>query len=1179
MTAPTQARVSDPYVGPVSFRRGDPLYGRDREREDLLDLLIAERIVLLYSPSGAGKSSLIESALVPALRDADFEVLPTIRVTHALPPEPGMPVPRNRYVLGTLLSLEEGVAQDRQRPVAELATMTLREYLNAHADRDGQPGNEVLIFDQFEEVLTADPTDEQAKHAFFRELGEVLRDRGHWALFSMREDFLAALDPYLRYVPTRLSVTFRLDLLSVPQALEAIRRPARRVGVEFAEDAARRLVDDLRTVRVQRPTGVSEVLGSYVEPVQLQVACHLLWTMLPPGATEITLSDVEALGHVDQALAGYYAERVATAAARTGVPEEVIRDWFENELVTPQGLRSQVLQGPEPSMEAGHRLLGELLDAHLVRAETRRQATWYELAHDRLIEPVRRDNAAWRVQNLSTLEKAALLWEQEGKPDRLLLLGAELSAAMQDERVRAGRLTRRQREFLDASMRADAQARRDAETAVTLRRSARRLRITVALTTLLALAAVILLGDSVITRIRAEEQEAITQIFMSVQKRLAKDQPFALALAAEGAEEYESAVSNDEVRGVLEEAATSPVSLGLQGQQGPTESAAIAGDANVVVAAGAEDIQTWDRVTGQQREQIALEDGEVPYSVDITDDGSTVAAGMLNGTLLAWDGTNAEPSRWEEGSGFVVQVALSPDGQRLASVGEGTRVTVWGVDGTEELALQDPESTAVYSVDFSPDGSVIATVSDNPEVVLWDAATGEERGRLPLDEAAWSVAFGTDGESLATITNSAVTIWDLNTGLERYPPLLAAPGTARNVDSSLSRGLSVDSLGEVVVYDLATGIAVGSSSVPGARTWGAAFDIDPTRVLVVGYNMDPSFWSLRPAGASDYVTAATRAGSDVVAAWSNGTLAWSSDESGSGGSPGAEVHTSYRFWELAADAAGRRLVALTADGQVPVWDAQTGEELFALQPESDPWQHVALSPDGELVVTADSGGRVRTWDAATGAELVEVANLEGRSITGLQVSPDNSAVLITLAWPEFGYGLREPLALTAPLSGTGLTTELKAGGTTQMDVDAGTFDSDGATVILGTSDGRIARQDASSGKVLWDVKVADEGQTEGRFRQITPGERNDDVLTVVAEDRVVILDSTNGTRLRSVSSASLPLAAASTADGGQVILVTQDDGALAIPMEAQRLLDLVASKVIYDLPADQCVAYRLDPDC
>ena len=44
---------TNPYIGPRAFQTGEILYGRDREVEELLDLLIAERIVLLHSPSGA----------------------------------------------------------------------------------------------------------------------------------------------------------------------------------------------------------------------------------------------------------------------------------------------------------------------------------------------------------------------------------------------------------------------------------------------------------------------------------------------------------------------------------------------------------------------------------------------------------------------------------------------------------------------------------------------------------------------------------------------------------------------------------------------------------------------------------------------------------------------------------------------------------------------------------------------------------------------------------------------------------------------------------------------------------------------------------------------------------------------------------------------------------------------
>jgi hypothetical protein len=181
----------NPYIGPRSFETGERLYGRDFELGTLLNLLIAERIVLLHSPSGAGKSSLIQAGLIPLLDERGFQVLPPVRIN--LEPPAGLRGDPyfNRFIYSALASWQESLPEDQRSPVAALAQMTLEDCLEGCSfSFNGNSGDEnpsqVLIFDQFEEILTIEPTQRNEKAAFFTQLGSVLRSRNRWALFRSR---------------------------------------------------------------------------------------------------------------------------------------------------------------------------------------------------------------------------------------------------------------------------------------------------------------------------------------------------------------------------------------------------------------------------------------------------------------------------------------------------------------------------------------------------------------------------------------------------------------------------------------------------------------------------------------------------------------------------------------------------------------------------------------------------------------------------------------------------------------------------------------------------------------------------------------------------------------------------------------------------------------------------------
>jgi hypothetical protein len=485
----------EPYVGPLALSEENGIYGRDRELRELYNLLIAERIALLHSPSGAGKTSLIQAGLVPRLRgelvrqpslDAGpqaprrsrFEVVNIARFGAQLPPEyAALGHKANPFVLKLLASLEQGRGKEALAP-AELATLTLPAYLELrYAERltfggeepevaraRPRPGRDALagvvwIFDQFEEILTFEPLDVDAKRDFFEQLGLALGNRKRWVLFSIREDFLGQLDPYRDSLPGHLSATYRLAQLGPAAAAQAIRVPASLAGVPFTEDAVNRLVRDLGTVVVQLPDGTMQSGPGPIEPVVLQVVCRRIWNHLPVGAQQIGEGSIGEGDYVSQALTEYYAESVAEVSAECQMPERRIRDWFER-LITPQGTRGQVPLEPDGEQALAPTAIDALVDTHLVRRDDRHGTTWFELAHDRMIEPVRQDNRVWREAHLSVLQKRAPEWANTERPAGLLLVGAELREAGRQARKNPAELRKIEREFLRASSEAAAARRR-----------------------------------------------------------------------------------------------------------------------------------------------------------------------------------------------------------------------------------------------------------------------------------------------------------------------------------------------------------------------------------------------------------------------------------------------------------------------------------------------------------------------------------------------------------------------------------------------------------------------------------------------------------------------------------------------------------------------------------------------
>jgi hypothetical protein len=387
----------NPYVGPRPFEREERnlFFGREREISELQSLLTAHRTLLLYAASGAGKTSLLNAGLLPLMEQEGFEVFPVARVRGMIPGGVRPEDISNLYVFNTLMSWTEDEAANKTLPRMSLAQfLKTREHI---LDLEGFPAPRLIVFDQFEEFFTVYQEHWKQREDFFHQVaGALEEDPVLRVLFVIREDYLARLDPYVSLLPERLRTRYRLVRLGFEDACRAVEGPLKGSGRSFADGVAARLVGELLKTKVESVTGETvEAVGEYVEPVQLQIVCKNLWDSLPTDITVITAEHLQFFGDVDEALKVFYENAVQKAISETEVAEEKLRKWFTRELITPAGTRGTVYRGKEDTDGIPNAAVDILENEHILRGELRAGAHWYELTHDRLIEPIRNSNEAW----------------------------------------------------------------------------------------------------------------------------------------------------------------------------------------------------------------------------------------------------------------------------------------------------------------------------------------------------------------------------------------------------------------------------------------------------------------------------------------------------------------------------------------------------------------------------------------------------------------------------------------------------------------------------------------------------------------------------------------------------------------------------------------------------------------
>ncbi len=205
----------------------------------------------------------------------------------------------------------------------------------------------------------------------------------------------------------------------------------------------------------------------------------------------------------------------------------------------------------------------------------------------------------------------------------------------------------------------------------------------------------------------------------------------------------------------------------LVGHGGPVRGLTIADDGNRALTASFDySAISWDLSVRppEIRQRLIGHDGPVNDAVFLPD--GRALTGSDDGTLALWDiKTGKMLHRFKGHTAKVVDIAVSPDGERAASASWDRTVRLWRIAKGELIAELDRHTGPVNAVRFSRDGGQLFSGSYDGSILLWPADGSEATPIRPVIEYGWGIntlqilpgeriAFGTQNGDVRVIDTS-----------------------------------------------------------------------------------------------------------------------------------------------------------------------------------------------------------------------------------------------------------------------------------------------------------------------------------------------------------------------------------------------------------------------------------------
>ncbi|WP_164019558.1 AAA family ATPase [Pyxidicoccus trucidator] len=964
--------VLNPFPGPQPFRAADQdrFFGREDTARKLMNRILAHPCVMLFGPSGSGKSSLMQASVIPLLKARHG--FRTVRVDGWLAGE----APLERLARDMFVDLELGKTPEELGP-HEL----LGEAIRLAERRSERP---ILIYlDQLEQLLLSNRSPEQLRE-LFDGLETLARApvRGLQMVLALREDYLGRFQDRARGHRALHDPGFRLGPLTVKEMAPVACRLAA-TGVphqQWSSEELRELMLQMRTAG-QSATDEAEVQAAFA-----QIVCRALWEERRTSAGMVGLVEAEPILHryLDATLDSLGPLK---PAALMLLEEHLVARDGSRTLLTQQQADAALPQG------AAAPVLNSLERSAVLHAEQHEGGRYFELGHDWLAKKVLELKLERQKQEKAARDRQteARRRRQERVARRKLVIITTAAAGVALMMVGLflyGLWARREAEANQALAQASEEQAINQSLMAGAREQMQRGQPAMAAKLLAEVKHPETLEDW-----PALAQEALDSNFLEMTLQGLSGESFNAAAFSPNGQRIVTASDDGTVMVWWTDGREEAQLVGRH--NGPVTSAQFSQDEEgrfIVTASRDETARVWEqRSSGEWEARDFPHKGSV-RSASLSRDGKRLLTASRDGSARVWRIEDTKTPLQVLRHGRINFAAFSPGGQRIVTTSWDQTAQVWRADGSGRFSVRQTlagHAGPVQSAAFSPDGKRIVTASQDGTAQVWRAdGSGRFSARQTLSGHAGpvqSAAFSLDGQRIVTASQDGTArVWQVRDSdtavmlmaLEGHmgPVTSAAfsPGGQRIVTASQDGSARVWHTDRMKQPLVTMGMEHEQSVVATAFTQNGKLVTASRDGVVRIWQTEPSPRMLEelPRSASALTSVAISQDGQRIVTTSRDRSApvrvWQADGSGhfSVGQPLPEQAGPVHSAAISPD--GKRIVTASQDGAQMWWAEGRGPSYVLDKVNTGPVTSVAFSPDGQRIVTASRDKTARVWEQRSG---------------------------------------------------------------------------------------------------------------------------------------------------------------------------------------------------------------------